>query len=152
MHIELPENIDHSTPLFSISVAARMLDISVHTLRMYEKEGLILPNKEEGHYRLYSQNDIDRLQCIRRAIREKKFSIASIKAIFSFIPCWKLINCPVSDRESCEAFTNTEKPCWSYNHKDNICANLDCRDCEVYNNFTECHQIKREINKLLGEQ
>jgi hypothetical protein len=42
MSIQLPLN----EPLFPIRTAAKLLNISVHTLRMYEKEGLIIPFKK----------------------------------------------------------------------------------------------------------
>lgn len=142
-------NINKRTPVYSISAAAKLIGVSVHTMRMYEKEGLIIPYKEEGHNRLYSQNDIDRLLCIRRSIKEKKFSIAAIKTIYSFIPCWNIINCPESDRDKCEAYSGTVQPCWMYSHEQSYCKNLECKNCEVYNRFTNCDQIKDEINNQL---
>ena len=57
-------------PVYAISTAARLLGISVHTLRMYEKEGLIVPFKSNGNQRKYSDMDLERLRCIRRAIKE----------------------------------------------------------------------------------
>lgn len=39
------KNIEQSEPIYSISTAARLLKISVHTLRMYEREGLFIPHK-----------------------------------------------------------------------------------------------------------
>lgn len=143
------ENVDASTPLYTISSAAKLIGVSVHTLRMYEKEGLIIPHKETGHNRLYSQVDIDRLLCVRKAIKEKKYSIPAIKTMFSFIPCWKIVNCPIEDLERCEAYAKTTQPCWMYNHKKSFCKDKNCKECEVYNDFTQCGQIKDNINKLL---
>ncbi len=142
------KDIETHTPVFSISAAAKLLGISVHTMRMYEKEGLIIPHKEAGHNRLYSQEDLERLNCIREAIKTKKYSIASIKAIFSFIPCWKLVNCPREKREECPAFHGTE-PCWTYDHKDTYCKSLECRNCIVYQDFKQCGEIKKQINKYM---
>jgi len=48
-------------PVFSISIAAQLLGISVHTLRMYEREGLIIPFKTRTNRRLFSENDIERI-------------------------------------------------------------------------------------------
>ncbi|MFH2031950.1 MAG: MerR family DNA-binding transcriptional regulator [Bacteroidota bacterium] len=39
-------------PKYTISSAANLLGISVHTMRMYEKEGLIIPFKKESNQRL----------------------------------------------------------------------------------------------------
>ncbi len=135
-------------PVFPISTAARMLKISVHTLRMYEKEGLIIPFKKETNHRLYSRKDIDRLNCIRKAINEYKISIAGIKAIYSFIPCWQINGCTEKDRLSCEAFLSHNKPCWSFEHKNNVCKNMNCRECKVYKSFSECSDIKKAIVNL----
>ena len=135
-------------PLFPISVTAKLLDISVHTLRMYEREGLILPFKKKTNHRLYSEADIERISCIRRAINEHKISIAGIKTIYSLIPCWQIVKCSEEDRNNCEAFTSHTKPCWSYNHKNNICENINCRECSVYKDFSECKKIKESINGL----
>ena len=49
-------------PLYPIGTAARMLNVSVHTLRLYEREGLILPHRKDTGHRLYSNADIERVQ------------------------------------------------------------------------------------------
>lgn len=134
-------------PLYSISSAARMLNISVHTLRMYEREGLILPYKKTTSHRLYSEHDIERLMCIRNSIKEKKFTIPAIKAMYSFLPCWDIIKCSKKDREKCPAFLKSDSPCWSYKHKNNVCAKLDCRNCEIYTKYNNCDKIKEKIKE-----
>lgn len=139
------KNIDNAfdKPVYSISSAARLLDISVHTLRMYEREGLIIPFKEGNKNRLYSDRDIERLKCIRNKIKKKKFSISAIQAMLSLLPCWAVINCPIEKRDKCPAFINAEKPCWTY-FKNEGCLNINCRDCKVYQNF-KCEKIKETI-------
>ena len=136
-------------PVFPISVAAKLLNISVHTLRMYERQGLIIPYKKETNHRLYSNADIERLICIRRAINEYKISIAGIKTIYSLIPCWKIVNCSEEDRKNCKAFDSHTAPCWSYNHKNNMCENIECRGCKVYKNFSECRTIKESLKNFM---
>jgi predicted site-specific integrase-resolvase len=44
--------LNYFEPVFSISTAAKLLDVSVHTLRMYEREGLIIPFKKDSSQRL----------------------------------------------------------------------------------------------------
>jgi MerR family transcriptional regulator/heat shock protein HspR len=135
-------------PLFTISTAAKILGISVHTLRMYEREGLIVPFRKESKQRLYSQSDINRLRCIRHAINVDKLSIAGIQVIYSLIPCWDIKKCTETEREKCEAYVNHTKACWMINHKDNICGMTECRDCIVYKEYSECGKIKESIIKL----
>ena len=136
---------DNNAPVFSIGTVARLLEVSVHTLRLYEREGLILPFKKDSKHRLYSQNDIERLKCLRTAINENKFSISSIKTIYSLIPCWSIKKCPDEERESCPAFTGHQQPCWSFRHINNLCALQSCKSCEVYHKHTNCDNIKQTI-------
>ena len=136
-------------PNYTISTAARLLGISVHTLRMYEKEGLILPFKSNGNQRRYSDMDIERIRCIRRAINEDKIGIEGIRRIFAFIPCWAIVNCSERDRQNCEAYSAYIKPCWTYKHKNNLCEHLDCFDCEVYKSFGDCGSIKEKLKELI---
>jgi MerR family transcriptional regulator/heat shock protein HspR len=142
---ENQQESEMNAPIYSIGTVARMLGISVFTLRMYEREGLILPQKSDTNQRRYCQNDVEHLKCIRKAINEQKFGIAGIKTILAMIPCWNIIQCSEDDRKSCEAYTGHAGPCWSYEHRKNICASLDCRECEVYIHFSDCGKVKQSI-------
>ena len=54
----------------SIGIIAEQFDVSAHTLRYYEKIGLLPPiSKDRGGRRIYSQRDVDRLHLIKRAQR-----------------------------------------------------------------------------------
>ena len=136
-------------PNYTISTAARLLCISVPTLRMYEKEGLLLPFKTDGNQRRYSDKDLERIRCIRRAINEDKIGIEGIRRILALIPCWAIVNCSEIDRQNCEAFNNYTKPCWTYKHNNNLCKELDCFSCEVYNSFGDCGSIKEKLKELI---
>ena len=48
--------------VFAISVAAELAGLHPQTLRIYEREGLIEPNRSGGGTRLYSNTDVDRLR------------------------------------------------------------------------------------------
>jgi MerR family transcriptional regulator/heat shock protein HspR len=141
------ENME--TPLFPISIAARILNISVHTLRMYEKEGLIVPFKKESSHRLYSKADIERIICIRKAINQSKISINGIKTIYSLIPCWEIMSCTEIDKGNCDAFKSHSNPCWTFHHANNKCASNECRECSVYKNFGECKNLKDKLISLI---
>ncbi len=54
---------DVQTPRYVISVAARLMGIPAHTLRAYEKAGLLKPSRTQGNLRLYSDED---LRLVRR--------------------------------------------------------------------------------------
>lgn len=140
--------IKNNEPIYPISTAAKLLNISVHTLRMYEKENLIIPFKKTSSHRLYSQNDLERLRCIRRAINESKISINGIKTIYAMMPCWEYIKCSMEERENCPAYTSHSEPCWATKGKGTVCEKIDCRNCDVYNKFSECKNIKSFIKNL----
>lgn len=134
--------------VYSIGTAARLTGVSVHTLRMYEREGLILPVKSPGNQRLYSQSDIERIQCIRAAITEAKISIAGIKHIQAMVPCWQIINCPPEQRNICEAYRNHSAGCWTFKHKKNVCAKTECRQCIVYQKASNCSGVKELMKSV----
>jgi len=74
---------DKNTPTLPIGKVAERLDVSVETIRLYERRGLILVTKTRGNQRLFSESDIERLRCIRTAINEHKISIEGIRRIQS---------------------------------------------------------------------
>lgn len=142
-------NQKSTKPVYTISTAARLLGISIPTLRMYEKEGLIIPFKKSSKHRLYSDIDLERISCLRKTINGNKMGIESIRRMLALIPCWAVIECSEKDRRKCEAFLSYDKPCWMHNHKDNICRDRDCRECEVYNSFSDCSSLKEKFKELV---
>ncbi len=59
-----------STGVFAISVAAEMASMEIQNLRVYERRGLIEPDRTAGGTRLYSPQDIERLVRIRELLAE----------------------------------------------------------------------------------
>lgn len=142
-------NRDNNNPVYTISTAAEKLGVSIPTLRMYEKEGLIIPFKKESNQRRYSQTDLDRIKCIRETINGTKISIEGIKHLLSLIPCWKIKNCSTDERVVCEAFISHDKPCWMYSHKNNLCSEIPCISCEVYTKLSDCKKVKETLKSYL---
>jgi MerR family transcriptional regulator/heat shock protein HspR len=56
--------------VFAISVAAEMVSMEIQNLRVYERRGLLEPDRTAGGSRLYSADDIDRLHRIRELLDE----------------------------------------------------------------------------------
>ena len=56
--------------MFAISVAARMVSMEIQNLRVYERRGLVSPDRTPGGSRLYSLEDIDRLNRVRELLAE----------------------------------------------------------------------------------
>ncbi len=151
MRIDIETKDIKDEPLYTIGTAAGLIGVTVHTLRMYEREGLILPFKKKSSHRLYSDLDIEHLKCIRKALNEKKISIAGIKALFSMIPCWRLRDCPDDHKKACSAYKGVFQPCWTYKHKDNICTENDCRKCIVYRDYAYCDKIKKYLQTIIED-
>jgi MerR family transcriptional regulator, heat shock protein HspR len=139
-------------PKFTISVTAKLLGISVHTLRMYEREGLFIPFKNSSKHRLFSQADINRIEIIRSIISKEKISINGIKTIYSLIPCWNIVNCSEKERTSCNAFSENNVLCWINNKTALDCKNANCRECSVYLDFFKCDKIQTLLKELLKEK
>lgn len=137
--------IKNDTPVYSIGKTAKMLNVSVQTLRLYEREGLIIPFKTPGRQRMYSIEDVDRLRCIRKAINEDKVSIGGLKRIFGMIPCYDIVKCSQEERNTCPVFKSHLGGCWTYDHTHSVCATKDCRTCDVYKLSSDCGQIKELI-------
>lgn len=135
------------TPVRSLSIgeAASVLGVAVNTLRFYEAEGLIIPERTNGNQRRYSPSDIERIRCIREAVSRGAMTIDSIKHIMALMPCWDIVGCSNEDRLHCSAYTTARRPCWTFRHRDTICARRDCRECDVYKLASSCESIKSVI-------
>jgi len=72
-------------PLYSISVASRLVGISPRVLRSYEEAKLINPFRTEGQTRIFSNHDIKKIKIISYLNREKEINLAGIKALFKLI-------------------------------------------------------------------
>ena len=119
-------------PVYTIGHAAEKLGVAVPTLRMYEAAGLILPHRTKTQRRLYSRNDVRRLQVIIDLIRKQRLNIESIKYLCSLAPCWKMVDCKKEQRENCPAYFESSTPCWLLDGACSRHGNVDCRTCEVY--------------------
>lgn len=71
---------DRKQPLYLISVVSEMLRVHPQTLRLYEKDGLIAPRRTKKQ-RLYSENDVERLNFILQLTRELGVNKAGVDII-----------------------------------------------------------------------
>ena len=95
--------VDEKKAIFTIGVAAQMLDVHPRTLRIYEEEGLIAPMRK-GKWRYYTMDDIKWIECLREMIHEHGISIAAVKKLLQYTPCWNITDCPFEKRKQCTAF------------------------------------------------
>lgn len=125
-------------PSIAIGMAAKMLEISVSSIRQYEAAGLILIHREPNGRRLLAPTDIERLSCIKERISEQGFNFEGLRRMLALIPCWELLPCSEKDRDRCPAYSESTGPCWSI--AGNVCNenDLDCRECHVYRDAPKC--------------
>jgi MerR family transcriptional regulator/heat shock protein HspR len=66
-----------------ISVVSEMLGIHPQTLRLYEREGFIKPKRSGGNTRLFSEEDVEKLEMILRLTRQLGVNLAGVDVILS---------------------------------------------------------------------
>jgi len=69
--------------LYMISVVSEMLGIHPQTLRLYEREGFIKPKRSGGNTRLFSEEDVEKLEMILRLTRQLGVNLAGVDVILS---------------------------------------------------------------------
>ncbi len=66
-----------------ISAVAEMYNIHPQTLRLYEREGLLIPSRSNGNTRLYTQEDLEQLEAILNLTRDLGVNLAGIDIIMN---------------------------------------------------------------------
>lgn len=69
--------------LYMISVVAEMFDVHPQTLRAYEREGLLRPSRTDGNTRLYSDDDLERIELIMRLTKDLGVNLAGVEVILN---------------------------------------------------------------------
>ena len=68
-------------PRYVISVAARIIGVQTHTLRYYERIGIISPSRSQGNIRLYSERDVEQLRRVKTLMDDLGVNLAGIEVI-----------------------------------------------------------------------
>jgi MerR family transcriptional regulator/heat shock protein HspR len=72
-----------SKAAYMISAVAEQYNIHPQTLRLYEREGLLQPSRSEGNTRLYTDEDLERLEVILKLTRELGVNLAGVEIILN---------------------------------------------------------------------
>lgn len=72
---------ESNTPVYTISVVAKLCGLHEQTLRLYERRGLLSPARVSGRTRMYSQDDLETLEQIVYLIREKGINLEGVRVI-----------------------------------------------------------------------
>lgn len=142
-------NQRNTEPIMSIGRLAEKVELSVSTVRKYEAEGLIIPFRAPSGHRLYSYEDLDRVQAIKDLIQEQGLNIEGIRRLVALVPCLELSICDPEKRRNCQAFRDKKRPCWMI--KGNECSGQkeQCRKCDVYRFAINS---AKDIKKLLYDK
>ena len=68
---------------YMISAVAQKYNIHPQTLRLYEREGLLKPSRTDGNTRLYSEEDLERLETILSLTRDLGVNLAGVEIILN---------------------------------------------------------------------
>lgn len=86
-------------PRYVISVAARIIGTEAHTLRYYERLGLVRPERSSGNIRLYSEEDIDRLRYIKALMSDCGVNVAGVEVALRLMHRMKEMQDQLEDME-----------------------------------------------------
>jgi MerR family transcriptional regulator/heat shock protein HspR len=72
---------ENREPRYVISVAARILGVQTHTLRYYEKVGIVEPRRSQGNIRLYSDVDLALLRRVKTLMDDLGVNLAGVEVV-----------------------------------------------------------------------
>ena len=78
---ESGRDVDRTSPVFVISIAAQLAGMHPQTLRQYDRLGLVSPGRAAGRGRRYSHHDIEALREVQRLSQEEGINLAGVKQI-----------------------------------------------------------------------
>jgi MerR family transcriptional regulator/heat shock protein HspR len=94
---------DPKRPRYFISIAAELTSVHPRTLRIYEEEGLVCPQRR-NNLRLYSEADIQRVRIIRFLTRRQGVNLAGVKVILQLEALGKIRVYDLFDAADVERF------------------------------------------------
>lgn len=68
---------------YTISAVADYYGVHQQTLRLYEREGLLKPSRSDGNVRLYTEEDLERLEVILKLTRDLGVNLAGVEIILN---------------------------------------------------------------------
>ena len=136
----LPQSKDE--PWIKIGEVARYFDISVDLLRLYERDGLLIPLKSAKGTRYFTKQDYPWIATMLRLVREEGLNFAGIRHLLALLPCRDLRGCTEPLKHNCTLTAGAAEPCWIHKH---CCNPGDCYSCEVYRAACKCENLKEFV-------
>ena len=100
---------DPHRPRYFISIAAELASVHPRTLRIYEEEGLLCPQRR-NNLRLYSEADIQRVRIIRFLTRRQGVNLAGVTVILQLEALGKIRVYDLFDSDDVERFIEEGEP------------------------------------------
>lgn len=130
--------------LYTIGTVSEIIGEHPETLRVWERNGLISPNRD-GYQRKYTNNDIKKLQFIKYMMNEKGLNIAGMKLIVSMYACWFKKNCKGGAAKNSPVPINESKPCWKIEGTYCLVASDKseiCSTCDMFKSCKNCNECR----------
>jgi MerR family transcriptional regulator, heat shock protein HspR len=140
--------LDEEKGVYTIGTVAELLNEHPETLRVWERNGLISPDRN-GYQRKYSNNDLKRLKFIKNLMDEKGLNIAGARQMVSMYSCWYHRYCKGGASKNSKVPVNESKPCWKA--EGTYClAPSDksefCHNCQIARICQGCKGCTQQIN------
>jgi len=135
----VPSHANIAAKRIKIGEVAQYFGVYVDLLRLYEREGLLIPLKSDKGTRYFTQLDYPWIATVLRLVREARLNFAGIRHLLALLPCWEIRGCTADAKAGCAVSAGATAPCWI--HK-NCCNPGDCYACDVYRAACQCENLK----------
>lgn len=144
MSSTVPAN-DATRPIngkIKIGAVARHFNISVDLLRLYEREGLVIPMKSPKGTRYFTQQDYIWIGTVLRLVREARLNFAGIRHLLALLPCWEIRKCGFEKKNACPVVKDSTTPCWTNRGCCEKTPVEECYYCPVYRSAPACENLR----------
>jgi MerR family transcriptional regulator, heat shock protein HspR len=124
-----------------IGAVAQRFQISPDLLRLYEREGLLIPVKSLRGTRYFTEQDYRWIATLQRLVRDAHMTFAAIRHLLAMTPCWQVRRCGFANRQDCPHDAAPTRPCWM----SRACCKArasDCYTCPVYRSAPESEPLQ----------
>jgi len=131
-----------------IGAVAKHFEISVDLLRLYEREGLLIPIKSSKGTRYFMEKDYEWIGTLLHLVRTARLNFAGIRHLLALLPCWEIQGCGFEKDRSCPVTVDGAAPCWM--NRGSCTSQIQCYDCAVYRSAPACQNLKALLVKSAG--
>jgi len=134
-----PQPLTDAPKKIKIGAVARYFGVSVDLLRLYEREGLLIPLKSPKGTRYFTELDYPWIATVLRLVREARMNFVGIRHLLALLPCWEIRGCGDSRKRECNITAGASEPCWMLQ---TCCSPEECYGCAVYRAASQCENLR----------